>query len=102
VFPGPPAFTVQPAHVARRRANPKRVSKAQAPEPVEIATKFYALPDADMLAPIEDASVMRVELPRSAMRLVGLPVNQERAAERIRADVVVGQDGVARLVRFIQ
>jgi hypothetical protein len=36
------------------------------------------------------------------MRLVGLPVNEERANERIRADMVLGQDGIARAVRFVQ
>jgi hypothetical protein len=33
---------------------------------------------------------------------VGLPVNEERANERIRADMVLGQDGIARAVRFVQ
>jgi hypothetical protein len=51
---------------------------------------------------VEDATVVRVQLPRSAMRMVGLPVNEERAGERIRADVVLGQDGIARAVRFVQ
>jgi hypothetical protein len=32
----------------------------------------------------------------------GLPVNAERAAEPVTADVVVGVDGVARAIRFVQ
>jgi len=35
------------------------------------------------------------------MRTVGLPINEERASERIQADVLLGQDGIARAIRFI-
>ena len=45
---------------------------------------------------------MRVELPRSALMSFGLPMNMERAGERIKADVVVGEDGLARAIRFVR
>jgi hypothetical protein len=109
VVPAPPPLAVQapkpvavaPKLVAQRRSRPVR-PRVPAPAVPEVATKFYALPDADIFAPVEDATVVRVQLPRSAMRMVGLPVNEERAGERIRADVVLGQDGIARAVRFVQ
>ena len=44
----------------------------------------------------------RVELPRSSLASFGLPVNLERAGERIKADVVVGNDGMARAIRFVR
>jgi len=87
--------------VAKHRVQRPRPLAPAVGDP-EVATKFYALPDADIFAPVEDATVVRVQLPRSAMRMIGLPVNEDRAAERIRADVVLGQDGIARAVRFIQ
>jgi hypothetical protein len=31
-----------------------------------------------------------------------LPMDMERAAERIKADVVVGNDGLARAIRFVR
>ena len=69
--------------------------------PANVAsTAFYALPNAG--DPLEFGAVVRVRLPRSAMRLAGLPVNEERLAERIQADVLLGQDGTARAVRFVQ
>ena len=109
ILPAPPpmaAAAPEPVALAQKNAAPRQVRRArpQTPAPIvsEVATKFYPLPDADNFAPVEDTTVIRVQLPRSAMRMVGLPVNEERAAERIRADVVLGQDGIARAVRFVQ
>ena len=46
-------------------------------------------------------NVVRVEVPRSAMEAVGIAVSPERAAERVQADVMMGSDGLARAVRFV-
>jgi hypothetical protein len=70
--------------------------------PAEIATGFYPLLDAAMLPPLEYGTLVRVQLPRSALRVVGLPVNEDRLSESIAADVLLGQDGLARAVRFVQ
>ena len=67
----------------------------------EIATDFMPLSGSDLI-PIEGGSVVRVELPRSALESFGLPMNMERAGERIKADVVVGNDGLARAIRFVR
>jgi len=65
------------------------------------AGAFIPLPDADRLPQDEDLNVVRVEVPRSAMIALGYPVTADRAAERVRADVVMGSDGLARAVRFL-
>jgi hypothetical protein len=62
---------------------------------------FIPLPNAEEIAPNEEVDVVRVEVPRSAMLTVGLPVNEEQASERVEADVVLGADGTARAVRFL-
>lgn len=62
---------------------------------------FFLLPGAAQLAPAEDVNVLHVELPRSAMMQVGFEVNPDRADETVKADVVVGSDGLARAVRFV-
>lgn len=67
-----------------------------------MATAFFALPYAAPLAPDDAGQVVRVTLPQSAMRSVGLPVNEERWYDRVPADVVLGQDGIARAVRFVK
>jgi hypothetical protein len=68
----------------------------------EVAINFYRLPDADELPPMESATIVRVQLPMSSLRLIGLPVSEDRAAESVQADMLVGQDGLARGVRFVQ
>jgi hypothetical protein len=50
----------------------------------------------------DGGQLVRVELPRSAMASFGLPVNLDRANERVKADVLVGSDGQARAIRFVQ
>jgi hypothetical protein len=51
---------------------------------------------------MDGGQVMRVELPRSALISFGLPMDMERATERVKADVVVGNDGLARAIRFVR
>lgn len=63
---------------------------------------FYRLPEADELPPMESAMVVRVELPMSSLRLMGVPVSDERADEAVEADVLLAQDGLARGVRLVE
>jgi hypothetical protein len=71
-------------------------------EAEEIVTDFLPIPPTYRVDVIEGGQLVRVELPRSAMLRFGLPMNVERAEARIKADVVVGNDGVARAIRFVQ
>lgn len=68
----------------------------------EITTDFIPLTNREALAQMDGGQVMRVELPRSALMSFGLPMDMERATERIKADVVVGNDGLARAIRFVR
>lgn len=68
----------------------------------EIATEFLPLTYDGNLSQLDDGQVVRVELPRSALQSFGLPVNAERAGERVKADVLLGHDGVARAIRFVR
>ena len=68
----------------------------------EIATDFLPLTfTADSTAP-ESGHLVRVTIPRSALVAMGLPMNAERAGELVRAEVFIGDDGLARAIRFIQ
>jgi hypothetical protein len=69
---------------------------------LEIATDFMPLMNRDSLPQADGGQVMRVELPRSALMSFGIPMNMERAGERIKADVLVGNDGLARAIRFVR
>jgi len=87
-------------------AKPRTVKTAPKPraqrQTEPSATAFYALPYADPSGPMLSGDVIRVSLPRSAMGIVGLPVNPDRMFEPVQADVIVGDDGVAHAIRFVQ
>jgi hypothetical protein len=71
-------------------------------EQKEIATDFVALGYASELDLQDGGQLLRVELPRSALARFGLPVNMDRADERVKADLLVGADGLARAIRFVK
>lgn len=48
------------------------------------------------------SQLLRVNLPRTSLLLFGLPMNAEHAEKMIPAEVLVGEDGVPRAIRFIQ
>ena len=68
----------------------------------EITTEFLPITYGGNLSQLDDGQLVRVELPRSALQSFGLPVNAERAGERVKADVLLGHDGVARAIRFVR
>ncbi len=79
------------------------VAAETAPNPLDTALDqgYLPLPGAEPLAPADDVSVVHVELPRSAMMQVGIAVNPANAADTVLADVMIGSDGLARAVRFV-
>jgi hypothetical protein len=103
-----PASTVEPQPVAFPPvAGQAVVSKpARRPAPVrqpsrrEIVTEFFPLDD--VAPPFERGELVRVNLPASAMRTVGLPVREDRLLERVQADVLVSEEGLARAIRFVK
>jgi hypothetical protein len=98
--PAPPpelANVVEPPSAPQARPVRRRV----APKPPrEIATEFFPLMDVSL--PFERGELLRVIVPASTMRSVGLPVNEERMADRVQADVLVGEEGLARAIRFVR
>ncbi len=68
----------------------------------EIATDFLPLTYGAATKLEEGGRMVRVELPHSAMATFGLPVNMDRANERVKADVLFGVDGLAHAIRFVR
>jgi len=87
--------------IPRRHSNARQTLTPQVNQPKEIATDFFSLTYADTEVG-SDAQMVRVELPRSAMAGFGLPVNMDRADKPVKADVLLGADGLARAIRFVQ
>jgi hypothetical protein len=68
----------------------------------EITTDFIPLMQGARLSEDDGVRMVRVELPRSALARFGLPVNAEASGGRIKADVLLGEDGLARAIRFVR
>jgi len=66
----------------------------------EVTTDF--IPLSYDPAPAGATSVVRVELPRAALSAFGLPVNEDRMEDLVRADLLLDQDGLTRAVRFVE
>ncbi|HZF38445.1 MAG TPA: hypothetical protein VE715_06465 [Blastocatellia bacterium] len=68
----------------------------------EYTTDFFPLSYGDDQKPMESGEVIRVQMPRSALIAFGLPVNVERADVPVKADLLVGEDGLAWAIRFVR
>jgi hypothetical protein len=90
----PKVAPVQPKRAVRRVAPPL-------PQPAEIATDFIPVVDPAAWQPGDSAQMLRVRLPRSSLSSFGLPANASLAWEPVRADVIVGRDGIVRAIRFV-
>jgi hypothetical protein len=110
VEPGASSNTREPNPERIAAANPapdqqrrtSRFHRRPASHTDEVATDFFPLTyTADSNLP-ESRHVVHVRIPRTALIAFGLPMNVERAGELIKADVVIGDDGLARAIRFIQ
>jgi hypothetical protein len=62
---------------------------------------FIPLPYGEEFNPLEGGQVVRVKLPRSMLASFGIAVNMETGDEPVRADLVLGNDGVPRSIRLI-
>jgi hypothetical protein len=64
--------------------------------------EFIPLPNVESIAANEPMNLVRIEAPRSAMIALGLEVDPDRAEETVEAEVMLGADGIARAVRFLE
>ena len=92
--------TIHPAALSNRSDSRSTVDSVNTRS--EIVTDFLPLTYASNLSQLNDGQVVRVQLPRAALQSFGLPMNAERASERVTADVLLGYDGVARAIRFVR
>jgi hypothetical protein len=98
---GPKRQTPKPV---RRNTSPRRTPESQMANHAsnEIATDFMPLGDVNALGLQDGGQIIRVKLPRSTLVRFGFPANMDRYNENVKADVIVGVDGLARAIRFVQ
>lgn len=83
---------------AKQSADPSE--KTVAPTPAEeTKTDFIALSYA---ADTDSGQIVRVKVPSSMMVSLGVTTNVEKESEMVNAEVVIGDDGLARAIRFIR
>jgi hypothetical protein len=63
--------------------------------------EFTLLPE-DVPGMLEDGTVLQVRMQRGSLGALGLAVNEERAADWIQVDLLVGEDGQPQAVRLPQ
>lgn len=107
--PEPPAVSITPAAVPAAspadpavhlpRPKPAPVRRAAEAVPHEVYTDFFPL--MDLAPPLERGELVRVTVPASTMRGVGMLVMASHLDDPVEADVLVGQDGMARAIRFV-
>ncbi len=69
----------------------------------EVATSFYPLPYGSGLGLDEGWQIVRVSLRPDALASLGLALpNEQMPAGTIKADLVLGEDGMARAIRFVE
>lgn len=87
-----------------RRRSVRRAPRTEVANHVtrEIATDFMPLGYLSPATLQDGGQIVRVELPRSALVNFGLPVNMDRYHEKVKADVLLGVDGLAHAIRFVQ
>jgi len=68
----------------------------------EIATDFIPIGYMSAANLQDGGQIVRVQLPRAALANFGLPVNMDRYNEKVKADVLLGVDGRAHAIRFVQ
>jgi anti-sigma factor RsiW len=63
--------------------------------------RFVVLPTAVGLPALESGRIVRVELPAAELPAYGFDVTPQPASGAVEADVLVGQDGQPRAIRFV-
>lgn len=89
----------EPAPVAQTQPKVRRATTA--PRNTEYVTEFVPLRYGKPLESGEPVVIVRMELPAAQLRKMGLPVAPDAASGAVKADVLLGGDGLAKAIRFV-
>jgi hypothetical protein len=98
-----PASSMVEANVSPQRPVPVRAAagrRVAAPKQVT-SFEFITVPGAAGLPDLESGSVVRIAVPVGALPEYGLDIVQGGSKTTVDADVLVGQDGLARAIRLV-
>lgn len=92
-----PRVVVKPKQAVR----PRRQSPSQA-DKNDLATNYIPLSFAAGSTMSNESVVVRVNVPRTTLIAMGLPLSVERGNEMLKADLRVGLDGVPLAIRLVR
>jgi hypothetical protein len=92
------AVSKVPATIRRRKVQ-RNFATAVARQ--ETTTDFIPLTYTSDASSMSNGMIVRVEVERATLIAMGLPLNTERSASRVTADLMLGDDGVARAIRLV-
>ncbi len=104
------AFWIAPGALPRRGSHAPAPAAHRGPSgrvelaaltPETYSDGFIPLPNAPQIDPNDDVNVVRMEMPRSTMLSLGLEVSPDDVSQTVEAEVMLGPDGLARAVRFL-
>lgn len=76
--------------------------KPRAHNSIEMEAEFYAISYNGEADEAGDGQIVRVDMPRSSLFALGVNVPLENDSEIVKADLLVGANGVARAIRVIK
>jgi hypothetical protein len=79
----------------------RRISIAEIVEE-DPAVPFTPLRPGDTGASLEGGQIVQVQISPTVLRSAGIPAGSESGLASVRAEVVVGQDGIARAIRLVK
>lgn len=82
--------------------HPSRTAETAEPEPQQQPVEFYALGDMNSNESLAGGRVVRVDLPRASLVSLGVNVPLGNDKQLIKADLLIGPDGVPRAIRVIE
>jgi hypothetical protein len=94
----PKPRTVKTKLVETRKRVPTSLTAVVSRQPQEVKTNFIALSYA---SDPESGQVVRVKVPSSMMVSTGLVASVRKPSELVDAEIIVGDDGLTRAIRFI-
>lgn len=97
--PAPAVMAVpRPAVLRVRPRSSPQVAQAS---PRERLTGFVPIRYGKPIEPGEELRIMRIQLPPSELLRLGIPVSPDASGALVRADVLLGEDGLAKAIRFV-
>lgn len=100
---GPSTQRPRPQRISVERASTPRISPQKASPSVDHGDDFYAVSYAGDRNEMERGGrIIRVDMPRSALFAMGVNIPLENDAEVVKADLLVGNDGVTRAIRIVE